>query len=454
MGKMNLKKLEGHGLQVAFVFLLYISIQLIFRPEVLSNGRLLAEEGSIWWAHSLEGSFFSTLFFIPPMTGYFLFNANLLMIFVNPLPLSWIALATTWASLIIQVQVAAIFLLLTRNQVWKLRISVFSIILFSPLFTDAETFANSINSQTYLALIPILYLAIWISPDTLFSKVYVYMMMFIAFFSGWYSVVLFPLFLLRLFFSNRTSFHKKIVVTAFVALCVQISVFLYQQKNSLLYPGKGFEKFDFREISYDLFSVLKFSLTGVQGGNLPSEIQFLGVALLSIAAFVALKRSVNSQVRWIDRKGFWFFLAFSIEYVLVYMGDASPGLGLSGRYLIVPAGALTMFIAITLGEKLSKEFPTRLLILIPVTVLMIVIPQYSLTSSHYLLNCINPCLSWSENVRKVSNGEASAYYFWPFNAGNPDWAISSITPGVRLAPFQAEMMGSKVVLLPPIENLK
>jgi hypothetical protein len=450
---MILNKTKSHILQITVVCSVYLLIQLIFRSEVLLNGRLLAEEGSLWWARSLDGNFFSTLFFIPPMAGYFYLNSNLLMIFANFLPLSWLALTTTWVSLIIQVQVAFIFLLLTRNREWKFRIVVFSIIAFSPIFTDAETFANSINSQTYLALIPILYLAMWVSPSTLFSKVYLYCFMFLAFFSGWYSAILFPLFLARFLLGERTSFHKKVVITSFLGLCVQISAFLYQKQNGLLYPGKGTVKLDLQEIKYDFLSILKFSLTGVQDSSQPSILQVWGVSTFFIALLISGKFRFDLHTRLIERKGFWFSLAFVGEYVLVYFGDAAPGPGLWGRYLLVPSGTLILFIALIAGDRPVKVFPVAMA-LIPMTALAIVVPQYSLTSSHHLLNCVEPCLSWSENVKKVSTGEVSAYYFWPFNAGNPDWAISSIDPKVRLAPFQADKMGQPVVVLPPIETVK
>jgi hypothetical protein len=277
--------------------------------------------------------------------------------------------------------------------------------------------------------------------------------MFLAFFSGWYSAILFPLFLARFLLGERTRFHKKVVVTSFLAICVQISVFLYQRQNNLVYPGKGTAKFDLQEIKYDLLTILKFTLTGEQDRSQLSILQFLGISIFLIAVIIAGKFRFDFRTSLIERNGFWFFLSFVAEYVLVYFGDAAPGPGLWGRYLLVPSGTLILFIALIAGEKLVKFFSIGMA-LIPMTALAIVVPQYALTSSHYLLNCVEPCLSWRENVKKVSTGEASAYYFWPFNAGNPDWAISSINPQVRFAPFQAEKMGLPVVVLPPIETVK
>jgi hypothetical protein len=62
-----------------------------------------------------------------------------------------------------------------------------------------------------------------------------------------------------------------------------------------------------------------------------------------------------------------------------------------------------------------------------------------------------PCLTWKQNVDMVASKESSAYYFWPFNEGNPNWAISAVQPKVRLAPFQSEKMGLVSEDLPPMD---
>lgn len=427
-------------------------MQITFRPEILTNGRLLAEEGSIWWAHSLNSNFFSTLFYIPPLTGYFLLNANLLMLFVNMVPISYIALITTWISLLLHTQIAFASLVLTKGGQWKYRILSFSILLFSPIFSDPETFANSINSQTYLALVPIIYLAYWTVPHSFISRVYIYTLMFLSFFSGWYGAILFPLFIIRYFLSDRSKFHKYVVAVSFVGFCTQSFTYIYQIRNDFLWPNKGRLKFDYYEIYLDFVSLIRFSLTGVQG---LSGINTLQLCLVVAVLILAIKKYFSSKQLWPKfipgkDKYLWLALAFAVEYFLVYVGDASPAAGLTGRYLIVPSGILVLCLAIYFADDLAQISRKSLLVFIAVIQFTLSIIQFSSTASHPLLECSKPCLTWKQNVELVSLRQSSTYYFWPFNEGNPNWAISAEQPKVRLAPFQSEKMGLLVEELPPI----
>jgi hypothetical protein len=427
-------------------------MQFAFRPQILTNGRLLAEEGSIWWAHSLDSSFLSTLFFVPPLTGYFLLNSNLLMLFTNLVPISYVALTATWVSLLLQTQIAFVSLVLTKGYEWKYRIVSFSILLFSPIFSDPETFANSINSQTYLALVPIIYLAFWTVPFSFLSKVYIYLLMFLSFFSGWYGAILFPLFLIRYFLGERSKFHKNVVAIAFMGFCTQILTFIYQIQNDLLWPNKGRPKFDTQEIYLDFLSVIKFSFTGAQGFSNISPLQFcmVGTILILASRKYFLDKHAKIKINVKDSKYTWLLLALGAEYFLVYVGDASPGTGLSGRYLIVPSGILVLCLAIYFADNLAQIFNKSFLALIAVIQIGLLTMQLSATSSHPLLKCAQNCLTWKQNVNMVSLGQSSTYYFWPLNEGNPNWAISAEQPKVRLAPFQSEIMGLVSEDLPPI----
>ena len=446
---------KNHSVHIAILFFIYIMIQVSFRPEILTNGRLLAEEGSIWWAHSIQGNFFSTLFYIPPLTGYYLLNCNLLMLFAKLIPISYIALTTTWVSLLLQTQVAFVSLILTKGCAWKYRVISFSIILFSPVFSVPETFANSINSQTYLALVPIIYLAYWKSPNSFISKAYIYSLMFLSFFSGWYGSILFPLFLIRYFLGQRSRFHKNILAIALIGFATQIFTYIYQYQNDLLWPNKGRLKFNTDEIYLDLLSIIKFSFTGTQGFSNVSLIQFCAVLTFFVLASKRFLLSINQSKFEFDlreNKFVWLFLALFAEYVLVYLGDASPGIGLTGRYLMVPSGVLVLFFAIYFADNLAQISRKSLLAFIAIIQFFLSTIQFSATSSHTLLVCTKPCLTWKQNVEMVALGQSSTYYFWPFNEGNPNWAISAVKPEVRLAPFQSKIMGFVSEDLPAIDS--
>ena len=374
------------------------------------------------------------------------------MLFVNTVPISFIALTTTWISLLLNTQIAFVSLVLTRGGQWKYRIFIFAILLFSPIFSDPETFANSINSQTYLALVPIIYLAYWSVPNSSISKVYIYALMFLSFFSGWYGAILFPLFIIRYFLGDRSKFHKYVVATSLVGFCTQIFTYLYQIRNDLLWPNKGRLKFDYHEIYLDFMSIIRFSLTGVQGLSGIHPLQLCLVVTILILSFKKYFSSKQLRPKFVPSKDkyVWLSLAFSVEYFLVYVGDASPGAGLTGRYLIVPSGILVLYLAMYFADNLAQISRKSLLFFIAIIQFTLAIIQFSGTTSHPLLECSKPCLTWKQNVEMVSLRQSSTYYFWPFNEGNPNWAISAVQPKVRLAPFQSEKMGLVVEDLPPI----
>ena len=439
--------------QITAVLLIYPAIQVTTRSQVLLNGRFLAEEGSFWWAHTLEASAFSILFFVPPLTGYFLFNTNLTFFLWQWLPMTYLPLATTWTSLVIQVQPAFIFLLLTKERSWRFRFLGFALLLFSPIFSDPETFANSINSQTYLAIISMLYLVLWKIPESKTSKLYVGFFLFIGFFSGWYSAILWPLFFLRYWFGRRSKFYFFVTTSSIIAFLFQGTIYLYQKQANLLWPNKGELKLNFYDVMHDQFSIIRFVFTGSQG---LSDVRILPLICLVIISLVILKLVFGNLahiVKSAAKDGKWLISAFVIEYCLVYVGDASPGLGLSGRYLLVPSSALLLIFIFVFLEKGVSQLDQLKFYLLVLFLPFMSFFQYFDTSSSSILNCQSPCISWRENIVKVQAGKSSAYYFWPYKDGNPDWAISSKFPKVRLAPFQAEAMGWKSEYLPPISSI-
>jgi hypothetical protein len=253
---------------------------------------------------------------------------------------------------------------------------------------------------------------------------------------------------------ERNSYHKKIVSLSFVAFLVQVSVFFNQKMNDLIWPEKGLQIIDTHQVILDLTSIVKFSTTGVQGFSRLGTIQFFGVLILTLLCFNGIKISKGIQLDFSikQNKGIWLLLIFLVEYTLVYFGDASPGAGLIGRYLIVPSGVATLFIAIVIGEKLAKSGTLLFLVFFLSVQLSLSVVQYNYTKNSHLLRCGNPCITWIENVQEVSNGSRSTYYFWPFNNGNPNWAISSVTPSIRFAPFQSEVMGVPTIFLPTLDS--
>ena len=443
------QKVRLHRLiQILGIFLVYLFLQVLFRQDVLLHGRFFAEEGSIWWANSLSADFFDTFTFVPPSGGYFQLYTNLLMILVKFIPISLAPLVTTWVSFLVQTQVAILFLILTRQYQWRFRLLGFTIFLASPILAEPETFANSINSQVFLGLTSILYLILWITPKTKPDKIYTYLILFISFFSGWYAVILTPIIMARYLLGKKTKFHLAVVITAFLALILQTSIALHQRQAGSLWP-RGNKSISIDEIVRDLASIFYF--TGFGSGKSFTDIAFKIVTLALI--LVLLKYAIHTteiDKAWIRSKTIWAVLAFLAEYFLVYFGDAWPTKGLDGRYLIVPSGTLSILFMILGAKVLEPVLKGRILFFFFLALIAISFSHLYENRNSVFLNCDDPCITWQENLEGIEKGELSAFYFWVINHGNPDWAVSSINPKIRLAPFQAETIGIEDSPLPPL----
>jgi hypothetical protein len=143
---------------------------LIVRRDVLFYGRFFAEEGSIWFANSLSSNVVEQLTFVAPMTGYYTANVNLIILISSLIPLKFIPFFTTWISLFVQFLPAIFFLNLTSTRSSSFRLIGFLVLCLHPIFFEGETFANSINSQTYLAMCAIICVSFWREPIRLSLK--------------------------------------------------------------------------------------------------------------------------------------------------------------------------------------------------------------------------------------------------------------------------------------------
>jgi hypothetical protein len=431
----------------AFI-IIFLVFQIAYRGQVLFPGRFFAEEGSFWWANTFTSNFFEQLTFIAPLTGYFLLNANLSVMISNIFPMTYSPFITTWISLFLQVQVVIAYWILSDKASSRIRLIGCGIILFSPILSISETFANSINSQTFLGVVACIYLLFWKDLNTLLSKIYFGSLLTLGFFSGWYSAILAPIYLLRYLFGKKSKFKLFIVILSICGLFLQSAVFLYQTKESLVFPSRAHPDLNFIQILFDLFSVLFFLVFG----NLRNmELIFLIFFILMFLFVVILKKfkgviEIQNLVK-IRESLPMAAIVFIVEYLLVMLGDATPSKGLGGRYLVVLASFLLIYAVYIFQFYFPKNLSLIFLGLLFIWQSSLNLIQLSQSDSDPLLSCKGNCLSWNQNLKLIEKNESTIYYFWPQNTGEPNWAISSTRPRLRFAPFQSEIMGYPVQIL-------
>ena len=211
-------------------------------PLVFFEPRFWAEEGTVFYAHSLQSGFFDGIIFAPKYTaGYFSLTATIPATvaakFVQP---EYAPFVTTYFSLIFYLGVFWM-LLWGRSYVFDSlpkKILACLIVLFFP-YTQAtqETWLNTINLQVYCGLIAFLIafdpteeikgFRLWASRGTL------------AFcgLSGIYAIALSPLFAgIWLWRRTRESLIRTVIIGGTGGL--QLSLFLYLKHSDLLSTTK------------------------------------------------------------------------------------------------------------------------------------------------------------------------------------------------------------------------
>lgn len=431
---------------------LYIGILLLRSPDILIRGRYFAEEGSYWWNHSLSNDWVSELFFVGPLTGYLLLNANLQIVVAGHLPIQLGPLWTAWSSVGLAA-LPALFVWFARPDWMQRRWAAIGSVglLLAPPVVTSEAFGNSINSQVYLGLAAIVILVFGINCKSTPIILLVISIVTLGALSGWYTAVLAPLFILRALIRHRTHVDIALAVATTFGLVVQVGVFLHMRSQDLLWPGKvsalppgdRVPQFAANSLALDLFGEGAVNPVGW-----PSTWIMVPILLVAIlVGFAAIGNFRSCHLARIvpatdlalaaSRRCLAIMMgvaAFFTELVLVVFGQAESYFG--GRYMVVPAGSLFILIVIILsGISVRSTFKTG--IWTAVLVWLVLTSVHNLTNtSRELLECVTPCIVWQTQVQEVQSNQRTVMGHWPMTSDPGDWITDTLNPEVTLAPFQ------------------
>lgn len=419
------KHLSKNLANVGYFFSIVIYFILIYvrSPEIITNGRFFAEEGSVYWSYALSNTAFNLIQYVPVIQGYICFNCNLqiyLSTFVSTLSAP---LVTVWTSLFIALLPSFFFLTLTEKVYKKeFRVLASITILFLPSLNLLEVFANSINSQVYLAISSFIILLYGLKDKKLIKSQYT--VIIISFFSTYYSLAFLPFFIIRLFREKTKSLFYVSLFGAFGTV-VQLNILYYVYSTDSIYQGKLQLKggFDY------LFEIIKLSLTL----NFMGEKFYrsnLGIVIFFILIFsILFFMSKNINFIYLTIITSFFFQVF-----LIYFGQA--GNSYSQRYAVVPTTVIFFLFIHYLGKNnlLNKYI---------LFFLFIGILNFQTQGGAYFVNCDEHCVSWDIQVDKVNNEEIDKYVHWPMGEGDPYWFTDAKNPQPNPAPFQKEIIGEK-----------
>lgn len=426
---------------VVLFLVTYLGLQLWRGWDVFRFGRFWAEDGSMIWAHALGHNVVSQITYIPPIAGYFDMNANLYVLISTLFPILFAPYVVLALSLLTML-LPAIFVILIRprsiTQSAK-NFLAFSL-LFGPGLLSAEAFGNAVNGQTYLGLYAGLTLVFW--PDWLSKRkqYFVISLLTLAMLSGWYSVILAPLLMIRAREKSVSPISKFCRWIPLLFLGVQGYALVITSMHHLQWPGRN----DFTAKWYMPFlniSLLPgkaiFGDLGIAGysASLLGFLIFLYCTkqfkLLQPKKIKAIKQSLedNLVICW---------LSLILELSLIGFGQAGRSFG--GRYLIVPSGIFFLLLVLILQHQ---NFPTRRSkkIFIAMGSLVGIGLIFFLRIPSPELKCLAPCVSWAEQIHTFKSGGTSLIMHWPNNLGVPNFATDLRNPRVRLAPFQADALG-------------
>jgi hypothetical protein len=262
----------------------------------------------------------------------------------------------------------------------------------------------------------------------------------LAMLSGWYSIVLAPLFMIRARAKLASPISKFLRWTPLLFFLLQIYAYIVTDMRNLQWPGRN----NFSEKWY--MPILNLAL--LPGKAFFGDLGTVGyfVCLVALALFILLIvpfknlnfREIQTFEVLIKNDLVICLSALFLELTLIGFGQTGRSFG--GRYLIVPSGIF--FIALVLlvqNRKYSLNQEKNAFI--SVATLLLLGTFFFLRLPAPELSCQIPCKSWAEQIRDYESGGNSLIQHWPTNEGVPNFATNLDNPRVRLAPFQASALG-------------
>ena len=415
------KNLTNSGYFLSVV--IYFILSYVRSSEIITQGRFFAEEGSVYWSYALSNSALNLIQYVPVIQGYICFNCNLQIYLSTFVPIQFAPLVTVWTSLFIALLPSFFFLKLTEKVYKKeFRVLASITILFLPSLNLLEVFANSINSQVYLAISSFIILLYGLKDKKLIKSQYT--VLIISFFSTYYSLAFLPLFLIRLSREKTKSLFYVLLFGAFGTV-VQLNILYYVYSTDSIYQGKLQLKggFDY------LFEIIKLSLTLNFMGEkyYRSNLGIVIFFILIISILFFLSKNINFTYLTI-------ITSFFFQVFLIYFGQA--GNSYSQRYAVVPTTVIFFLFIHYLGKNnlLNKYI---------LFFLFIGILNFQTQGGAYFVNCHEHCVSWDIQVDKVNNEETDKYVHWPMGEGDPYWFTDAKNPQPNPAPFQKKIIGEK-----------
>jgi hypothetical protein len=397
-----------------------VLVALARSPYLLFEGRFWAEEGSLHFQHMFDNASPGDLFFVQTRTGYYNAFANLSTWLASLAPILYAPLVTAWLSLGVLAMVAGVALFWPSEllPVAGAKIAA-GVLLVVGTLAEPEVWLNTINAQTYLAVLTLLLLFTPVAELSRRRFGVSVAMLVLAGFSGLYSIALTPLFLVRAI-TERTRRRWVQAVTLGVVAVVQVVVFLVSRSSGELaetkvsVPGAS-------ELVRTVggWHIGAFLLGPARVDSLMQSLEdgsWLAAAALALIAFAVvallgllLWRAPNVRVPLL------LLGAFVLIELLVQLGSLEQA---TGRYVVLPIAILTLA---AIHGAATCAHPRVAMVGVGLCVVVLIAGLSSFwTRQPTLLRC-EDCPEWRVQVRAWEAGGSGRIDIWPYDRG--EWVV-------------------------------
>lgn len=378
----------------------------------------------MYWAHALSSNAIEQLFFVAPVAGYYLLNANIQTFLAALVPLSVSPFVTIFSSALITF--IPIFFLKKYSFSEKNSLSSFVgslTFIVIPVFSIREIALNSINSQIFLAMGVIILISAQPQVSGLREKIFLNLFLILSFFSGWYSLVFIPIAILKVYFGHSSRINRQILFWGGLGSVVQVIALLHSLKNKMIWPGRFQKQFSGDLVTSFLIEIFNFSLFGFQSVSFNLVIVFY--ALFGLFFFWNLARGNYSSKNMYEI--LYLLLAFLLLFIFILVGQTAQYM--EGRYIALPSFIIFLtLVKICQTQKynfLSLSFSFCLIVIYLFSIIFVTQKPY----------CEIECRKWSLALQTFEESGTRLVYHWPITV-EKNWFTDLNNPKVQLSPFQ------------------
>ena len=402
------------------LILIFLIVCFFRSPYILTEGRMMAEDGQLYFKNAFENNFLDHLLYFPPKAGYYNLIANILTEISTYFSIYKAPLIISYGSLIFTI-LPIILILFNDSYLFNKNFErvILCLLLFITTPNTPEIWLNSINLQIYLFISS--FLILYFKNETFLNKCLSKLILLLSGLSGIYSCILTPFFFMKFYIEKKKDYFYNFIILLICSF-FQLSLILYSKLNNLLYVSKSqviSEPVNF--LSIFIYTYLIKPIFGRELSYFFSDIFFAYIEkkyllillffFISLPIFFLFKSSFLNFLK--NDKIFKSLLGVYLSVIIViFVGaDNSPP---TGRYATIPG-----LLILVLIYYLSINFPRRYIkyALKFLVLVSILVGAYEFRPhSKYIrfLDCIN-CPNWKNEIYKWELDTQYAIKIWPYN---------------------------------------